>query len=451
MSKQGKKNSGVTMRKILEVNDLSYSLPTNLSVINSRTYKKNFADSQSYSSTSGSSMNIRLQSSSDYVLGKNCYLRFDIRFDSDAKGDGAWFFNKTPASAIFQRLLHEDSSGSEISRVDELNKYVRNVLPWKYPLDYKGTVEMAGQAPDALLGAGVDPNNAFNCHGANLRVTIPLWYFDDFWKQDRMIPSALISGSIMKFTLANAQQAIQVQTAQAGADATNISYTITEPVVVLDSYQLAPMVQRQLLEQSQQGLEYVYETAYHQSATPSTANNFVLQINKAVSRASRVHTMTQNNEVANLVTKDNLGSVGYNVYQVQTRVGDLYFQQQVLQAGASNAQADTSKNCSEIYINNVSSLNKLGTTTSPPSVSLTEFRGGVATAGAGGDNNGSALIVQCLELSSALEYAGISINNSRTCEVRLEYSAGNVSKSIDSWLTYMKVCKSFPMRCVLKE
>ena len=469
--------------ELMGLNHLKYEVPANLALAQEGSiFKKNNADIQQYSSQSGTELIVTLQSSTDFVYGPNCYLRFDVRADGLVSDNGAdppvdvpaaLGFLNSPATALFERFLLEDKSGAEIERVEDLNKAVRSILPWKYPQDYLGTATAAGQfsvpavggtAANDFTGATVtqmavnDP--AAPGTGALLRVCIPLWYFSGMFKEETLIPPSLISGARFRLTLAPAREALSlIGVAGDGVlgatynDAA-LSYTIVDPVIMLDSYSMATSVQRNIMEQmgSVDGVPFTYESLYNQTAQPATSTDFTLQINKAVARAEKIYVSTQNT-IPDDSKVDNLGTQRIGVFQYQARVGDWYAPQQVLQAGVTDSKAGVQRNCSELFTNALQCTHGL----SDPyhsSVTLTQFRGNAKLAATDEEdaNGGDGVLVQTLNQSPHIGDAGIAINNSRTAEVRIRYASDNMAaKSITSWLSYVKLACVYPMRTIIKQ
>jgi hypothetical protein len=55
-------------------------------------------------------------------------------------------------------------------------------------------------------------------------------------------------------------------------------------------------------------------------------------------------------------------------------------------------------------------------------------------------------------MSSALEYSGLAINNSRTLEARINFIGTPASAQVvDSWICYLKLAKCNQLRAVIKE
>jgi hypothetical protein len=428
------KASKMNMGSLMTINKLKYALPSNMNVSERRTNKISFADQNAYLSSAGNEVVIRMTASTDYVYGPNCYLVFDIQTAGGDPGNNPpdkHGFLRNTAMSLFSRSLFEDKSGAEVERNDSLGRYVAQVSPLHWSTEYTTTgVAMAGQAqssypfdptatpPTYLPNGNVDN---YDCRASPLTVCIPLRWFLGVFNNETLIPSTLISGALLRLQLASVGEAFE----QANGDVQPTSYTITNPRVVLDSISLAPVVQKNLMEQSQSGggLDYVYETVYYQSGNPGTSSNFNLQVNKAVSRCQKLYwsNRAQNTPVNSL--KDNLGTALLNVNQLDYRLGDLYFPQRVISVTGS-----PQKNGAELYENTLQSIHRMKTNEDPPSVSKNSFcNDGVAVQNEAGnannDNSGRAVHCQSFEMSSALSFSGLAINNSRTLEARINFVA----------------------------
>lgn len=449
----------MNMAQLNAVNKIKYALPTNLNVVERRQNKVNFSDQNSYSSTSGSEVVIRLQASTDYVYGKNSYLVFDVSAIATGDVGKAFGFKHNTALSIFDRLLFEDRSGAELERNDSLNRYAAQVCPLHWSKEYIETgVANAGQfnsgvvdpnTPNTIVPNGSVANYALNTIAtanaeAPLTVVIPMRWISGVFNNETLIPSMLISGAQIRLRLASAAQALEI--INDSTEATELSsYRISNPRIVLDSLSLSPVVQKNLMEQSQAGggLDYTYETVYYQPGNPGTNGNFNLQINKAVSRCQKLYWSSRFTELADSVNVDNLGTTICNISQLDYRLGDMFFPQRVISVDGA-----VTKNGAEVYENTLQSIHRMKTNVDPPSIAKNEFlNSGVANAS---NNNGKCVHCQSFEMSSALEYSGLAINNSRTLEARINFN-DNTNKSIDAWICYLKLAKCNQLRAIIKE
>ena len=450
----------MNMAQLNAVNKIKYALPTNLNVVERRQNKVNFSDQNSYSSTSGSEVVIRLQASTDYVYGKNSYLVFDVSAIATGDVGKAFGFKHNTALSIFDRLLFEDRSGAELERNDSLNRYAAQVCPLHWSKEYIETgVANAGQFnsgfvitpsdPNDVAGNGSVANYALNTTAtanaeAPLTVVIPMRWISGVFNNETLIPSMLISGAQIRLRLASAAQALEVLNDSVAATELS-SYRISNPRIVLDSLSLSPVVQKNLMEQSQAGggLDYTYETVYYQPGNPGTNGNFNLQINKAVSRCQKLYWSSRFTELADSVNVDNLGTTICNISQLDYRLGDMFFPQRVISVDGA-----VTKNGAEVYENTLQSIHRMKTNVDPPSIAKNDFlNSGVNN---GSNNNGKCVHCQSFEMSSALEYSGLAINNSRTLEARINFN-DDTNKSIDAWICYLKLAKCNQLRAIIKE
>jgi hypothetical protein len=435
------------MKTLMTQNKLRYALPSNLNLVERRQNKVSFADQNSYSSQSGNEVVIRMTASTDYVYGPNSYLTFDVECAGPDAGTDPVGFAKNTALSLFDRVLYEDRSGAELERNDALNSYCAQTLPWTWSEQYKAVgPAMAGQFEQTPAAAAAQ----YDCLAGKTTVCIPLRWFLGIYDNETLVPSMLVSGSLLRLQLSSANKAFE---RLSGATTTTItSYTISNPRVVLDSMSLAPVVQKNLMEQSQAsgGLDYTYETAYYQSGNPATQTNFNLQINKAVSRCQSLcwSSHAQSTEVK--VTKNNLGTCQNNVLSLDYRIGDLYLPQRVITVTDDNPQ----KNGAELYENSLQSVHRMKTNRDPPSVTKNEYCvAGTAlnATPAANNNDGRAVHVQSFEQSSCLQFSGLAINNSRTLEARINFKAIPTPQVIDAWIKYVKLAKCNQIRAIIKE
>jgi hypothetical protein len=442
------------INKVMIKNKLHYALPSNNNLVERRQNKVFFADQNSYLSSAGNEMVIRLGASGDFIYGKNSYLTFNVSGVRVGGGSDAFSFGNNTACSLFSRMLYEDRSGVELERNDKLNSYVAQTAPWHWSPDYIPVgPAMAGQQ----LATGTSDTN-LDCATA-LTVCIPLRYILGVFDTETLIPNTLISGSLIRLQLAAVNDAFM---SLAGTTTLTLaSYTLSNPRVIVDSMSLAPTIQKNLMEQSQAGggLDFTYETAYYQSANPGTSTSFNLQINKAVSRCQKMywsaHAQTTPSVIMSGTTpNDNLGTGAANVSQLDYRVGDLYFPQRVISVNATSV-ALVQKNGAELYQNSLQSVGRMKTNYDPPSISKQAFlASGTVISGTAASNNNNGQFVHCqsFEQSSALEYSGLAINNSRTLEARIVFVAVPAANQvIDAWIKYVKLCKSNSVRAIVKE
>jgi hypothetical protein len=465
MDMKAESSEKVGMSKIQEINRVKYALPSNLNVVERRTNKVSFADQNSYSSQSGNEVVIRMTASTDYVYGKNSYLIFEVQ--CAGTGDEIGFKNNT-AMSLFDRVLYEDRSGAELERNDKLNAYCASVVPIHHCRSSSAVHEAIGgqfQNYDRIYAPTTglpDPTERgkngslldYDAKADSITVIIPLSDFLGIYNQETLVPSMLVSGSLIRLQLAKATVAFQ-NLDPSDTTSTVTSYTISNPRVILDSLTLSPVVQKNLMEQSQAGggLDFCYETVYYQSGNVTSGQtNFNLQINKAVSRCQKLYWKNRAVGTPEASNKDNLGATNYNISQLDYRLGDLFFPQRVISLPSGGVPQ---KNGSEFYENTIQSINRMKTKVDPPAVSKDIWLTSGTSLNANdadNDNDGRAINCQSFEMSSALQYSGLAINNSRQLEARIAfYGSPETGQVIDAWICYLKLAKCNQLRAIIKE
>ena len=118
----------------------------------------------------------------------------------------------------------------------------------------------------------------------------------------------------------------------------------------------------------------------------------------------------------------------------------MFFPQRVI-----SVTEPVTKNGGEVYENTLQSIHRMKTNVDPPSITKFQF----LQSGEADNNIGKTVHCQSFEMSSALEYSGLAINNSRTLEVRINFSDGS-DKIIDAWICYLKLAKCNQLRAIIK-
>jgi len=460
-----KKSVKMDMNGILKLNQLEYTLPSNLSCIENRENLIMYADVNTYTSQGGNEIVIRLNSSVNYIYGKNCYLVFRVVANGNASGNPLSFARHT-ALSLFSRGVLETKDGQQIERNDALDLYSAGVVPYYYDDQAcKSLVANAGQYEqiDTTYDANGEPLPIFKKNGlvnqydldpttnANgVLCVIPLrWVFGAF-NCEKLIPSYMTSGAIVRLQLNSAARAFMSLDVISPADATG--YSINNPRIVVDSMTLSPVIQKNLQERSQNGgLDFVYNTVYYQSAS-TTTQDFNLQVNKAVSRCNKLCWFSQYNIADSLglsagVAVDNLGATSINIRQLDYRIGSDYMPARPLQV-----VGDTTVNSGELYENTLQSLRHQETNKNQPSITKFIYMTSGTPPVQPNNNNGRAIHCQDFETSSALRMTGRSINNSRTLEARIQFDSAPVGgQQIHAWIEYVKLIKCNQLRAVIKE
>jgi hypothetical protein len=454
------------MNGVLKLNQLDYKLPSNLSCIENRENLIMYADVNQYTSQGGNEIVIRMNSSVNYIYGKNCFLA--LRVVATGGGPNPVSFVKNTALSLFSRGVLETKDGQQVERNDALDLYSAGVLPYYYDDQCcRSLVANAGQYEqiDFTYEADGEPNPAgihkkngvqnqynvnVNQNADGVLCIIPLrWIFGAF-NCEKLLPSYFASGAIVRLQLNSAARAFMTMDAGSVADVTG--YQINNPRIVIDSMTLSPVIQKNLQERSQNGgLDFVYNTNYYQSASTLT-KDFNLQVNKAVSRCNKLSWFSQYNIADSLGVVDgqpidNLGATVVNIRQLDYRIGSDYMPARPLQV-----VGDVTVNGGELYENTLQSIRKQETNDNQPAVDKVNYLLSGTAPASQNNNNGRAIHCQDFETSSALRMTGRSINNSRTLEARIQFDVAPVAgQQIHAWIEYVKLIKCNQLRSVIKE
>jgi hypothetical protein len=468
-----KKMSPEFIEKLFALNSLRYAVPSNLTIVGARSNKISPPDVQLYDTKSGAQeMTVRLATSTDFVYGRNCYISMRV-LATPAASSNVGFRNGT-AMNLFSRFVIESEAGQEIERIESLNFYCRQVLPWRVPADYLATgLAMAGQytsgqtadgftygtngggrpAPGGTAPASAAADN-YDCSVPDgLQVIIPLWWFSGVFARETLIPSTLISGARLRFTLAPALQAFESLLAVPVVVALD-GYQIIDPHIVLDSMTLAPVIQRNLLELSANtgGLVYPYETAYNQNGTPGTATNFDLMINKAVSRCTNVVWSTRASNTPVNTAHDSLGTAQCNLRSLDYRLGSSYFPSRVILVPGTTSSPV--KQGAELYQNSLQSFSRMSMAEATPSITKAKFlttgQQPDATA-ANNDNSGYSVHCQSFRTNNTMEWSGLSLSASRSLSIRPQWITTGAGQEMTAFIHYIKVSRCAPDRIYLIE
>ena len=396
---------------LIRVNGLSYRMPSNMSVVVSRSMKRSFANLDSYKQ--GGKVIITWNSGSEFVNGLNSYLTFDVA--TIGSGSSATFESGSAINLI-DNVTVNSIQGTEVDRVEGVNAYARDMDRWTYSQDYLNNVgSVIGYA--TTEGAGSKPVIT----ETPKRFCIPLSKICGLCNTSVLIPSALAGGLRFEIKLADLATAFQ-----AGATAPT-NYELTNVNMMLDSYQLADSIQKRLMaEAAATGLEFFYETWDRTRHNIASSNKANITVRKAVSRALSAYAKTRLTADVSDLTKDSMASEPNKVSGMFWRLGSLNFPNQRLTAQE------------EQYYYAQYAMGKWQHPHKNNSVSLADFKGD------------EGIVAVTLERSSVLSLSGLPVNNSRTLQVELDYSTSQ-SRDIDVFMNYLQLARVFPNNVLVKE
>jgi hypothetical protein len=323
------KSSGLMM-----VNNLNYNLPSNLSVVVRRALIKSYFNKTTY--TNNETATVILNGGDLYCDGLNSYITFKLGIDMSATVDNTVSrptFGNGSACNIFRSITATTASGTEIERVENVSCLRRIVDNYDCSLDWFDTFGSVmgypyssftsangGLAPSAI-GVGYDyKTTAPTAPETNTIKTfvIPLNRILGLFNSRKLLPSLVASGLRLDFRFNDYNEVFYDD---GSAPVASTSYTITDPSIMLDSYQLSDAVLKELnMIAAKNSLEVVYESWDH-TRDNVASSNFNVDSKKAVSRAQGVFAITRLDADVNSLTKDSCSPEAWAVDNYQYNLG----------------------------------------------------------------------------------------------------------------------------------
>lgn len=395
---------------LIRVNGLSYRMPSNMSVVVSRSMKRSYANLDAYNQ--GGKIIVTWNSGAEYVNGMNSYLTFDAQVDV-----GVGSFESGSAINFIDNVTVSSIQGSEVDRVEGVNAYRRDMDRYTYSQDYINNV-------GSVMGYGSTESGAVSAVKVTTtpqRFCIPLSKICGLCNTSVLIPSMMAGGLRFEIKLAPLFTVFKQDTG------VSTKYTLTNVNMHLDSYQLADSIQKRLMQEaSATGLEFYYETYDRTRHNISSATKANITVRKSVSRALSAFAKTRITTEVDKSTVDSMASEVNDVEGFFWRLGSLNFPNQKL------------LHKTEQYYYAQYVFNKLAKPHQGSSVSLTDFLG----------NEG--LVAVTLERSSVLMLSGLPVNNARTLQVELDYKDPK-DRDIDIYMHYLQLARVFPNNILIKE
>jgi hypothetical protein len=358
----GPSSADAARRGLVTVNKLDYELAPDLSVCVSRSNKTHHFSQNAY--TPGQRMICILNSGAEYARPDRCYLEFTVKNETNDD----MILGQGGATNFLKDLVITSRSGDECERcldVNRLTAFVAKATSTKEKLNTTGA--LAGfssksthliktqENPWTLLKTATEPiaidrttNGASEFviikGGQQRKFVIPLSLISGIFKFDKLLPSMFLSGLRVDILLEEAKKAAVLSSKDraGGTSGDAHNWSIQEPRIVLDSYQLTDSVQRVLNEEAaMRGLELVFRT-WHTTQFPLTGTGRTIQMRKAVSRAISILALMYPKEPTVVKNHDYFANMAWDVTEAQLRIGSLYFPQQPIRGSTGES---TSREC----------------------------------------------------------------------------------------------------------
>jgi len=390
---------------LLTLNSMTYTLPKEMGVSNRRTYIRNVSNKPEYKENDR--IIIHLNSGSRYIYGKNCYLKFNLLQAVDAAFSAPStnlfpFGDEKGGSALdlIREVVVTSASGTELSKTQGVNVLARQLQRWTCDRQFTKSFGQAwgqvdydrneqkntgGMMSASTLSAGTTAVGQDFC--------IPMSLLSPLFAQEKMIPNFMASGLRIEIVLDSNSNAFH----KIGA-AVDGFMRITDPEIVIDTFELADPIQKALLQQaSRSGLDYWWvETDRTQDIIPDTINKFNTIVRKSASRVLSVIGVPIQTSTIGTQGADSIGARAippFTSYSV--RLGANVY-----------PQSGTPGSLVENYVNAHYALDQLAHTTSKPTgVSLQDF----SNRGYGPSGIGRSLQLEA-DISVAGQVGGNTLN-----------------------------------------
>ena len=382
---------------IMSLNGLKYRIPQPISTGVSRSYKKEYSQKNDYQKNQV--MVFDLNTGTNYVNPDTALLSFKFQLVQPAAGapgggDTVKWGGSLGAASLFTEIRIISKNGIELDRISDAAQLSKIFVDYSVSNDMAGELEMsqgygAAESENLILTGNTSFTNALEC-------VIPMKYLSGFFRptiKGMLLPAGLASGLRIEISLTpDLVQSIvapQVPT----------SYTVTDPVLILETTEMNDPVQGALMKESaSNGLEYTFPSYYSTKLNVAASGTIATQVNKAVSQATRMFLTLQAPLVADAseVLLDSFKSLPITDYKsYQFRVGQNYF---------PNLLVDR--------------------TTEKMSYALSAVNGwsdgtGINVSFDDYIRDGKGLVATSLETADRLNLAGLMLNNSSTGEIRL--------------------------------
>ena len=420
--------NGGLAESLLQVNQLSYRLPPQISIASKCTHVINYPQQSSYNQ--GQTMIFDCQTGSQFVDPAASYLRFVVK-----PADSLHGFGSGSAANIFSRIVVRTASGKELSRVEDARLIIKMLEVYNYSNDWKNTVGVA-QGYSKVTGVATTYCDVVPSTGKVFVLPIQCLMPCMSPHGAKLVPPNIMSGLRIEMALASPNNSF-CSVSQSAA-LTLASYTVEQSELHLKVHELADAFQRKIQEMSQNGLNYLYKEHFHNIVSPGANSNINFDVKKACSKALTARILVRPSVIA--AGRDTLASAVYNFTTIQSHIGASYFPNQKLQIDGT----PTLNNINESYYYSLYAQDKLEQW-SPTSVSPAQFLGVTNYL-----NYNNGVICFNYNKSNVSDLAGYTTSNSRALLVDLQ-QASAVDIRCDVYLSYLRLAKVYQSNCIVLD
>ena len=303
------------MKELLEINNLMYETPVDISAVSNSTLNTyNFAPNSYENSNGGEIMQVEFQEGLDFVEGNESYIKLKLRVNITVNPANYPFFSFGRNVATY-RSFNSGASVLNLIRTVELvskdgNTFFREDLKnqlqclREYKINearknYLGIMGCISQNSSQGVGITYSSNqiyrqfDGFPTFPTNKEVTfiIPLSEISPFFSTVQLIHPKFLTGSVLRLTLDNPYVGLEIlSTSRTPVIFTDpLSYNFSNVAVILSEKELYKEVEDKITHQMKtKGLNYAYyqslNTVFNIPQLNYTNESFVFPINLSAAK-----------------------------------------------------------------------------------------------------------------------------------------------------------------------
>tara|TARA_R110000765_G_scaffold254975_4_gene355774 strand:+ start:4038 stop:5384 length:1347 start_codon:yes stop_codon:yes gene_type:complete len=436
------KSKSNLLQELLENENLSYNLPSAATVVVEKNSKIFFMDKTAYTSGDGE-MVITLNSGSDFIDGMNSYLAFKVAVTGSAGTPTADFitWGDGSASNLFSEIVIRSRDGAEIERIRDLNSLMLTKCRWTNAQDFinnkaseSGYLPEYGSSDDGKTATVTGRDSGMYSKQeitaqllasgttAGTNYVIPMRDLSALFNVEKLLPSFLMSGLRITFVLAPVVSAFHLEGAAAASD-----YTITEPILRLETLKLSDSVMNQLTQNAANGGLVLPIDTWDLTRDTVTGTQANIEVRRNVSQVLGVVVKTRLTADVTEANADSLASAKeFKVAGYRFRLGSQFI---------PNSKVTKAVEC---YSLAQIAFNKYKQNSAENSVSLKDYL-----------ENGRAVIASDLE-RSAIDLSGVSISNSKVLAWEANYAVGT-PRTVNVWIQFTRALTVFLTNTLVQD
>jgi hypothetical protein len=416
---------------LLQVSNLLYKLPPQISITSETKYVTDFFQQASYNN--GETMVLDTQTGSLFIDGESSYLRFTVTTTADT--DGADFGRGSSAN-LFNRIVVRSRGGKELTRLEDANLFIKFQQRYNCPLDWFDTVGKSQGYADSTNTTG-SIGDGLGDMSAGFVYIIPISVIPFFHQTgSKLLPSQIMEGVRVELSLENPNTAFY------NATHTVTSYTITNPVVMWKVYDLADVFKRKINDMAKsQGLNLLHREVFH-TIVSANSSQFNFDVKKACSKGLKAMVISRLTARVSDAKYDSMSSEDYKYIKYNFHIGSSYFPNNPLETGITRATNG------ESYYYTLSACDKIRGCYNNCAVSPASYMSNTALTSATPGND--SMIACDLNKSQVSDMMGMVINNSRSLLADITFDDA-LSRRLDVFLIHLRAIKVFQANVEVRD